>query len=175
MSSSHFISIIMGSKSDLDTMKSAFSMCEELGLAFEAHIYSAHRTPTELQEYMQQAEERGCVIYIAAAGMAAHLAGVVASKTQKPVIGVPLNASMNGLDALLSTVQMPSEVPVACMSIGSAGAKNAVFFAAKMLALHDDRIAEALVRRQQARKQQLHLHDAELQASLRGEVLDRHG
>lgn len=170
-----FISIIMGSKSDLETMRSAFGLCTELGLAFEAHIYSAHRTPSELQDYLKQAEDRGCAVFIAAAGMAAHLAGVIASKTQKPVIGVPLNASMNGLDALLSTVQMPSEVPVACMSIGSAGAKNAVFFAAKILALHDETIAAALVQRQQARKQQLHMHEAELQASLQGELLDRNG
>ena len=135
MNDRYFIAIIMGSKSDIDTMKPAFTLCRELDVAFEAHIYSAHRTPTELHKYIKQAEERGCAVFVAAAGMAAHLAGVVASQTQKPVIGVPLNASMNGLDALLSTVQMPSEVPVACMSIGSAGAKNAVFFCSKNISI----------------------------------------
>ena len=172
MSKHFFVAIIMGSKSDLETIQPAFALCRELGLPFEAHIYSAHRTPAELQEYMHQAEERGCAVYIAAAGMAAHLAGVIASKTQKPVIGIPLNASMNGLDSLLSTVQMPSEVPVACMSIGSAGAKNAVFFAAKILALHDPNMAAALLKRQQVRKQQLRAYDEELQESLRGEALN---
>lgn len=163
-----FVSIIMGSQSDLETMQSAFTLCRELNMAFEAHIFSAHRTPDELSDYLKQAEESGCEVFIAAAGMAAHLAGAVAAKTQKPVIGVPLNVSMQGLDALLSTVQMPSEVPVACMTIGSAGAKNAAMFAAKILALHDGDLAAALLMRQQQRKQKLFSQEQALQEQLQG-------
>jgi len=112
---------------------------------YEVRITSAHRTPDATREYIREAEQRGCKIFIAAAGLAAHLAGAVAAHTTKPVIGVPLDAgSLGGLDSLLSTVQMPGGIPVATVAIGKAGAKNAAFLAAQILAVSDDRLAVTL-------------------------------
>jgi phosphoribosylaminoimidazole carboxylase PurE protein len=120
---------------------------DSMGIPYEVRILSAHRTPEALREYVEGLEEKGTQVVVAAAGMAAHLAGVVAAHTSLPVIGVPLaSGALQGVDALLSTAQMPGGVPVACMGIGGAGAKNAAFFAARLLSLHDVEIREALSR-----------------------------
>jgi len=133
-----FVAVMMGSDSDLGTMQTCFDTLKTLNVSYEARILSAHRTPDATSDYVKDAEQRGCVIFIAAAGLAAHLAGAVAANTIKPVIGIPLDAgSLGGLDALLSTVQMPGGTPVACTSIGKAGAKNAAFLAAEILAIND--------------------------------------
>ncbi len=137
------VGIVIGSASDLDTMEKAADALEELGVACEMRILSAHRTPEEVHEFVRGAPGRGIRVLIAGAGMAAHLAGVVGAATDLPVIGVPMNASsLNGLDALLSTVQMPPGIPVATMGIGSAGARNAGLFAARILALSDPTLAK---------------------------------
>ncbi len=142
---SKFVAILMGSDSDLETMKSTVEILKKFNISFEVKIASAHRTPKQTQEYIYHAEERGCSIFIAAAGLAAHLAGFIAAHTTKPVIGVPMDAGgLNGLDALLSTVQMPGGIPVATVAIGKPGAKNAGYLAAEMLALNDDELAKAL-------------------------------
>ena len=137
-----FVAILMGSESDLPTMKATFTVLEELKIPFEARIASAHRTPEATRNYVVDAEQRGCGVFVAAAGLAAHLGGAVAALTVRPVIGVPMDGGpLNGRDALLSTVQMPGGVPVACVAIGKAGAKNAGHLAAQILALADDDLA----------------------------------
>ena len=143
--SNNFVAVLIGSDSDLKVMKSTLDVMDDLGVAWEIRILSAHRTPDQVREYLADSEQRGCNVYIAAAGLAAHLAGAVAAHTLKPVIGVPLDAgSMGGLDALLATVQMPGGVPVATVAVGSAGAKNAAYLAARILALGDDAVAESI-------------------------------
>lgn len=139
-----FVAILMGSDSDLPVMEAAFGILERFGIRFEARISSAHRTPAETHRYVTEADARGCGVFICAAGMAAHLAGAVSAATLKPVIGVPLAASMEGLDALLSTVQMPAGIPVATVAIGKTGAKNAAYLAAQILATADPTLAVAL-------------------------------
>ncbi len=140
-----FVAVMLGSDSDLKVMQSTLDTLDSLNIAWELRILSAHRTPDEVREYLADSAARGCQVYIAAAGLAAHLAGAVAAHTLKPVIGVPLDAgTMGGIDALLSTVQMPGGVPVACVAVGSAGAKNAGFLAARILALGDAAVAAAL-------------------------------
>lgn len=135
----------MGSDSDLDTMQTTLDTLDKLDVAWEVKITSAHRTPDATHAYVRDADERGCAVFIAAAGLAAHLAGTVAGLTLKPVIGVPMEAGpLNGQDALLSTVQMPGGIPVACVAIGRAGAKNAAYLAAQMLALADPGLAKRL-------------------------------
>lgn len=130
-----FVGIIMGSRSDWETMEHAANTLSELGIPFEAKVLSAHRTPDLLFEYASKAQERGLEAIIAGAGGAAHLAGVTAAKTLLPVLGVPIESkSLNGLDSLLSIVQMPGGVPVATFAIGKAGAVNAALFAAQILA-----------------------------------------
>jgi 5-(carboxyamino)imidazole ribonucleotide mutase len=133
----------MGSKSDLDTMRAAATTLQELGIAFELRVVSAHRTPDLMFRYASEAHSRGLQVIIAGAGGAAHLPGMVATKTNLPVIGVPVQSkALNGLDSLLSIAQMPAGVPVATMAIG--GAANAALFAARILALHDEDIARKL-------------------------------
>ncbi len=128
------IGIVIGSKTDSDIIKSTTNMLEQLGIDYELSIISGHRNPEKLREYGLKAEERGFEVIIAAAGKAAHLPGILASWTTLPVIGVPLAAGeLNGIDSLLSIVQMPAGVPVACMGIGSSGAKNAALLAAQIL------------------------------------------
>ncbi len=139
-----FVAVLMGSDSDLPMMEACFDVLKSLEIPMETRITSAHRTPRDTQEYVVDADQRGCAVFIAAAGMAAHLAGTVAANTVKPVIGVPINAALDGLDALLSTVQMPAGIPVACVAIGRAGAKNAAYLAAQMLSLADVGLAERL-------------------------------
>lgn len=135
----------MGSDSDLPVMEAAMEVLERFSIPTEVKISSAHRTPEATRVYVKDAEVRGCAVFIAAAGLAAHLAGAVAAATTRPVIGVPLDAgSLGGLDSLLSTVQMPGGVPVACVAIGKAGAKNAAYLAAQILALQDDELAESV-------------------------------
>jgi phosphoribosylaminoimidazole carboxylase PurE protein len=136
----------MGSDSDLPTMEEAGKALRELGVPFTMTVASAHRSPDLLRSWIRNVEAEGVRVIIAGAGGAAHLAGVVASETVLPVIGVPLDSSpLHGLDALLSTVQMPEGVPVATVAIGKAGAKNAGILAARILALQDERLAKRLV------------------------------
>ncbi len=144
------VGIVMGSDSDLPVMKAAVDFFKSMDICFEITVASAHRTPEKATEYARTAQERGLKLIIAGAGMAAHLAGVVAAHTDLPVIGVPLEGStLNGLDALLSTVQMPPGVPVATMGIGKAGAKNAAVLALRILALSDPALGEKVVRYKQ--------------------------
>ncbi len=139
------VSILMGSKSDWPTMEQAGITLETLGISYEAHVLSAHRTPEALLNYIESAESKGVEIFIAGAGGAAHLAGVIAAKTVLPVIGVPMQTSaLNGMDSLLSTVQMPGGVPVATMAIGKAGAINAGLFAASILAVKFPQYRQAI-------------------------------
>lgn len=138
------VAVIMGSKSDMETIQSALDILKQLGIEYEVNIISAHRTPEKARQYATTARERGVEVIIAAAGMAAHLPGVLASWTTLPVIGVPLASSeLKGADALYSIVQMPAGIPVACMAIGGAGVKNAAYFAAEILGLKHDKIRQA--------------------------------
>ncbi|GDX98317.1 N5-carboxyaminoimidazole ribonucleotide mutase [Phycisphaerae bacterium] len=135
----------MGSQSDWETMQHASLMLESLGVPHEVSIVSAHRTPDWLFEYAASAQQRGLHVIIAGAGGAAHLPGMCASKTNLPVLGVPMESTtLKGMDSLLSIVQMPAGVPVGTMAIGKAGAINAALFAAKIVALHDAKIAKAV-------------------------------
>lgn len=141
------ISIIMGSQSDLETVQSAIDLLKEFNAEFEVKVLSAHRTPKELAEYVEDAPGRGVKVFIAAAGGAAALAGVIASHSILPVIGIPIETkSLKGLDSLLSTVQMPGGIPVASMAIGKAGAKNSALFALEILGLMDNKIQSKLAK-----------------------------
>jgi len=136
------VGIIMGSESDLETMSAAADELRRLGVPFEIGVFSAHRTPERMVAYAKRAKERGLAAIIAGAGGAAHLPGMVAALTRVPVLGVPVaSKALSGLDSLLSIVQMPAGVPTATFAIGRAGATNAALFAARMLALHDERLA----------------------------------
>lgn len=149
----HLVGVIMGSRSDWETMKHAVDTLEELGISTEALALSAHRTPREVAEWASQAESRGLEVVIAAAGGAAHLAGVVAAHTVLPVLGVPMKAwSLDGLDSLLSTVQMPRGVPVGTLAIGKAGAVNAALLAAQILGNRYPEIREAFRKDREERK-----------------------
>jgi phosphoribosylaminoimidazole carboxylase PurE protein len=146
--------ILMGSDSDVPVMEGASSVLEEYGITYKMTVASAHRTPERVRELVREAEKKGANTIICGAGMAAHLAGAVAAETLLPVIGVPINAStLNGLDALLSTVQMPPGIPVATVSIGKAGAKNAGHLAAQIVAQADKTVAKKLktIRRNMAK------------------------
>lgn len=139
------IGVIMGSESDYDTLAPALEILAEAQVDFECTVVSAHRTPARLFHYAQTAQRRGLKVIIAAAGGAAHLPGMIASSTNLPVLGVPVQSkTLNGLDSLLSIVQMPGGVPTATFAIGTAGAKNAALFALQILALNDDRISHWL-------------------------------
>ena len=138
------VGVIMGSKSDAEVMKSATEVLTALGIEHEVSVISAHRNPDKAKQYAQTARERGIEVIIAGAGMAAHLPGVLASWTTLPVIGIPMaSGELKGVDALYSIVQMPAGIPVACMAIGSAGAKNAAYLAAEILGLKHDKIRRA--------------------------------
>ena len=137
------VAVIMGSDSDLPVAEKAINTLKELAVPYEVHVYSAHRTPLEAKEFSESARERGFGVIIAAAGMAAHLAGAIAANTTLPVIGIPIkSANLGGMEALLSTVQMPSGIPVATVAID--GAANAALLAAQMLAIEDEALAERL-------------------------------
>ena len=141
-----FISIIMGSQSDLETVKEAIDLLKKFKVGFEVRVLSAHRTPKELAKYVEEAPKKGIKVFIAAAGGSAALAGVIASHTTLPVIGIPIETkSLKGLDSLLSTAQMPAGVPVACMAIGKNGAKNASLFALEILGNADKKIQTKLL------------------------------
>lgn len=162
-----FIAVLMGSDSDLAVMQTTFDTLKSLKIPFEARILSAHRTPDLTAQYVKDAEQRGCKVFIAAAGLAAHLAGAVAANTVNPVIGVPLNAgSLGGFDALLSTVQMPGGTPVACTSIGKAGAKNAAILAAQILALSNPELRRSLEDQREMKRSSLKEADEKLQAEI---------
>ena len=138
------VAIIMGSKSDWDTMRNAVETLDELGVPNEAHVLSAHRTPDATAEFARGAADRGLRVIIAGAGGAAHLAGVIAAHTWLPVLGVPIQSKLQGLDSLLSTAQMPGGIPVGTLAIGEAGAKNAALLAAAILATSDDTLRQKL-------------------------------
>lgn len=162
-----FVAILMNSDSDLPLMQVTVDTLKGLGVTCEVKITSVHRTPARTHEYIIEADARGCGVFIAAAGLAAHLAGTVAGLTVKPVIGVPMHAGpLNGVDALLSTVQMPGGVPVACTAIGEAGAKNAAYLAAQILAVSDGELAKQLRQEREDHAEKIHAKDAALQQQL---------
>lgn len=141
----NFVSIIMGSKSDYEIMKNCADTFDQFNVKYEMIISSAHRSPERTKAYVKEAEEKGAVAFIAAAGMAAHLAGALAAATTKPVIGVPMKGgAMDGMDAMLSTVQMPSGMPVATVALGRAGAINAAYLAIQIMAITDKELAVKL-------------------------------
>lgn len=142
------VGIIMGSDSDLPVVEKAINVLKDFDIPFEVHIYSAHRTPEQARAFAMDARKNGFGVMICAAGMAAHLAGAIAANTTVPVIGIPIKSSLDGLDALLSTVQMPSGIPVATVAIN--GAANAAFLAAEIISLSDDDLAAKLDARRKA-------------------------
>jgi len=161
-----FVAILMGSDSDLPIMEASFAVLEKLGIRYEAKVTSAHRTPDATHSYVKDADQRGCAAFICAAGMAAHLAGAVSANTLRPVIGVPINGSLDGLDALLSTVQMPGGIPVATVAIGKAGAKNAAYLAAQIIAVGDADMHQKLIAEREENAQAVMAKDAALQEKL---------
>jgi 5-(carboxyamino)imidazole ribonucleotide mutase len=152
---SPLVGVIMGSKSDYEHMAAAVEIMSELGIPHEVRVLSAHRTPDQTLEYSSSARQRGLKVIIAAAGGAAHLAGVVAAKTTLPVIGVPMTSGLNGLDSLLSIVQMPRGVPVGTMAIGKAGAANAGLYAAAILSVTDAALADRIAKWRAARAEEI--------------------
>ena len=141
-----FVAILMGSDSDLPVMQASIDILKTFKIEYEGRITSAHRTPEDTRAYVTDADSRGCAVFIAAAGMAAHLAGAVAAHTLKPVVGVPVDAGpLQGFDALLSTVQMPGGIQVASVAIGKAGAKNAAYLAAQIMGVQDQALHKALI------------------------------
>ncbi len=157
----------MGSDSDADRLQSCFDHLRKLAIPFEAKVRSAHRTPAALVSYLDEAEAAGVEVFLCAAGGAAHLAGVVAAHTLKPVIGIPMdNAPLGGLDALLATVQMPSGIPVATVAVGGGGPANAALLAARILAISDSTLAARLVEFRHEMADEVEAKDASLQARL---------
>jgi len=166
--SKQFVSILMGSDSDLPTMQASIDVLKNLQVEYEVYITSAHRTPDDTRNIIHDAEKRGCKVFIAAAGLAAHLAGAVAAHTLKPVIGVPMEGGpLNGFDALLSTVQMPGGIPVGSVAIGKAGAKNAAYLAAQILSLVDSELGQRLIVEREANAQAVRDKNIEVQKSLK--------
>ena len=161
------VSILMGSDSDADRLMACFYQLKDLGIPFEARVRSAHRTPQALVEYLDEAEAKGVQVFLCAAGGAAHLAGVVASHSLKPVIGIPMdNPPLGGLDALLATVQMPAGIPVPTVAVGGGGPANAALTAARILALSDAKLAARLVDFKKGMADKVAAKDAKLQARL---------
>jgi len=159
------VALVMGSDSDLPTVREATNVLRTFGVPFEVRVLSAHRSPDELVAFIKKAEQQGVRVFIAAAGGAAHLGGVVAAHTTKPVIGIPIQtSSLNGLDSLLSMVQMPGGVPVATMAIGVGGARNAGLFAIEILALSDTSLAEKLHRQRAEQLEHVKQKDQKVQA-----------
>lgn len=162
-----FVSIIMGSKSDYEVMKACSDTFEEFGVPYELIISSAHRSPERTKEYIATAEAKGAQVFIAAAGMAAHLAGVLASKTIKPIIGVPMKGgAMDGMDAMLSTVQMPAGMPVATLAIGRAGAINSAYLAMQILALENEELRMKLQEDRIAKAKKVEMDSLEIETIL---------
>ncbi len=161
------VAVIMGSKSDLPILEGAFKVFESFGVEFTARVLSAHRTPVEAAEFAANAEKEGIKVIICAAGMAAHLGGVVAAHTTLPVIGIPVASEpFNGLDALFSFIQMPPGIPVAAVTAGKAGGKNSALYAISILALSDEVLAQKLKEFRAEQAAQVLKADAELQLSL---------
>lgn len=161
------VAVIMGSKSDLPILEGAFKVFESFGVDFTARVLSAHRTPVEAAEFAANAEKEGVKVIICAAGMAAHLGGVVAAHTTLPVIGIPVASEpFNGLDALFSFIQMPPGIPVAAVTAGKAGGKNSALYAISILALSDASLAQKLKEFRAEQSAQVLKADAELQLSL---------
>jgi 5-(carboxyamino)imidazole ribonucleotide mutase len=155
------VSIVMGSKSDYETVKETVKILEDFGITYEKQVVSAHRTPEDMVDFAKNAQDRGIQVIIAAAGGSAHLPGMIASLTELPVIGIPVKSSaLDGLDSLLSIVQMPAGVPVLTVAIGTAGAKNAALGAMRILALHDSVLNE-----------KLHAYRMEMAAQVRASLL----
>lgn len=151
-----FVSIVMGSKSDYEVVSEAGKILEKFGVKYELIISSAHRSPKRTADYVAKAEQKGAKVFIAAAGMAAHLAGAIAAHTTKPVLGVPMSGTnLASMDSLFSTVQMPRGIPVATLAIGKAGAVNAAYLAVQILALNDENLALALKKDRQVQENQL--------------------
>ena len=161
-----FVSVLMGSDSDLPIMEASFEILRKFNIPFEVKVTSAHRTPKATHDFVTDADKRGCVAFIGAAGMAAHLAGAVSATTLKPVIGVPINGSLDGLDSLLSTVQMPGGIPVATVAIGKAGAKNAAYLAAQIIGVSDPDMHQKLIKERADNAASIIAKDAALQESL---------
>ena len=161
-----FVSVLMGSDSDLPIMEASFEILRKFNIPFEVKVTSAHRTPKATHAFVTDADKRGCVAFICAAGMAAHLAGAVSATTLKPVIGVPINGSLDGLDSLLSTVQMPGGIPVATVAIGKAGAKNAAYLAAQIIGVSDPDMHQKLIKERADNAASIIAKDAALQESL---------
>lgn len=162
-----FISIIMGSKSDYKVMQECIEVLKRFGVKYEVLISSAHRSPQRTKDYIREAESKGAKVFIGAAGMAAHLAGAIASMTTKPVIGVPLaGGALDGLDALLSTAQMPSGMPVGTLAIGKAGAINAAYLAMQILSLLDASLAQKLLEDRESKLKSLEADSKEIEVFL---------
>ena len=162
-----FISIIIGSKSDYEVMKSCADTLESFSVQYELIISSAHRSPERTKDYIIDAEKKGAQVFIAAAGMAAHLAGVLASKTVKPIIGVPMSASaLSGIDALLSTVQMPAGMPVATVAIGKAGAINSAYLGMQILALENEDLRIKLLEDRIAKAKKVEMDSLEIETKI---------
>jgi len=163
----NFVSIIMGSKSDYEMMKNCANTFEKFDVKYEMIISSAHRSPERTKNYVKDAEQRGAVAFIAAAGMAAHLAGALAATTTKPVIGVPMKGgAMDGMDAMLSTVQMPSGMPVATVALGKAGAVNSAYLAMQILAITDKELAVKLKEDRLVKSKAVETDSAEIEVRL---------
>lgn len=163
-----FVAILMGSDSYLPVVEAAFDILRKFDIRFEAKVTSAYRTPEATKAYVQDAEARGCAVFICAAGMAAHLAGAVSAITLRPVIGLPMSATLDGVDALLTTVQMPVGTPVATVAMGKAGAKNAAYLAAQIIGIGDTAVLEKLKAERADSAAQLRAKDAALQEKLKG-------
>lgn len=162
-----FVAILMGSKSDYAVMQECIKVLKKFDVSYEVVISSAHRSPNRTKEYVKNAEEKGAKVFIAAAGMAAHLAGAVASMTTKPVIGVPLKGgALDGLDAFLSTVQMPSGMPVATVALGKTGAVNSAYLAMQILALNDTELGEKLKEDRVMKAKNVELDSSEIEVIL---------
>ncbi len=161
-----FVSVLMGSDSDLPIMEASFEILRKFNIPFEVKVTSAHRTPKATHDFVTDADKRGCAAFICAAGMAAHLAGAVSATTLKPVIGVPIDGSLDGLDSLLSTVQMPGGIPVATVAIGKAGAKNAAYLAAQIIGVSDPDMHQKLIKERADNAASIIAKDAALQESL---------
>ena len=163
-----FVSILMGSDSDLPLLENTMSILKGFGIPFEAKVASAHRAPGVVSEYVTDAEKRGCAVFIGAAGLAAHLAGAIAARTTRPVIGIPCDGGpLSGVDALYSTVQMPGGIPVATVAVGKAGAKNAAYLAAQIIALTDKDIDAKVKADRQNAALEVMKKDAALQEKLK--------
>ena len=167
----YFVAVLMGSDSDLATVQHTLDTLNELEIPWEVKITSAHRTPEDTRKFVQSAEKRGCAVFIAAAGLAAHLAGAIAAVTIRPVIGIPLDAgSLGGQDALLSTVQMPGGIPVACVAIGKPGATNAAWLAAQIVAIGDPILEKRISSARQSNVKSVRSKNTALQSTLEAKL-----